>query len=790
VDFSYSPEELAEILTNTGLEVENTEKIEVVKGALAGVVVGEVLSCSQHPDADKLYVTQVYTGQEALQIVCGAPNVSKGQKVLVATVGSTIYPFSENPVTIKKAKIRGIESNGMLCAEDELGIGTDHNGIMVLPSETQPGTLASSYFNFDVDYVFEIGLTPNRADAMGHIGVARDLAAYQSFHSKQKSKVKAPFTRNINFPQSQGGINISVIDDNCMRYMGVQLSGIKVSPSPDWLQRRLRSVGVSPVNNVVDVTNYVMRELGTPLHAFDASKLGNSVVIRSAIKGEELVTLDKIKRTFKGGELLICDNNSPMCIAGVLGGQESGISEGTSDIFLESAVFDMTAVRKTARLHGINSDASFRFERGVDKSLTEIAIRRACQLLIDIAGATITSSLFDKSQIKFAQKTIEFSPAEINSILGARISETELEEILISLDFEIAKEDQIWKVLVPHCRIDVERTCDLAEEVLRIYGFNTIEAPEKMAISLPNSRPNDCRQKMANYLVSNGFYEAMNNSMTSPDYASLIPVEQEIVKITNPLSQDLQVMRFSLLPGLLENIVHNQNRQVSDMKLFEFGKTYTASKGTFVEKNIIAGILTGKKMEENWINSQDDVDFFFAKGIVENMLDALFSFDSLETFQPAVEIFDYGFNYAHNNVKIGEIGKVSNRIASEFNIKKPVYFFQFEIEALNLLYNKQCIEFQELPKTFFLRRDLSLLVKNVVSYEEIKKSCFNVEKHLLTKINLFDVYEGDKIENGFKSYAISCYFQHAERTLTDKTVDDIMQKIIFALKKEHGALLR
>lgn len=797
VDFSFTPEELSEILTNTGLEVEGIEKIEAVKGGLVGVIVGEVMSCTKHPDADKLNVTEVFTGSETLQIVCGAPNVAKGQKVLVATVGCTLYPTPEEPFTIKKAKIRGVESNGMICAEDELGIGKDHNGIMVLPTETQPGTLASSYFNFSDDYIFEIGLTPNRADAMGHIGVARDIAAYQSFHFKKKSSVKNPIADKINFPPNSDELKISILDDNCLRYIGLKISGITVSPSPEWLQQRLRSIGVAPINNIVDVTNYVMRELGTPLHAFDAEKLGNKIVVRSANQNETLITFDKIQRTFKGGELVICDENSPVCIAGVLGGFDSGVSQNTKDIFLESAVFDMTSVRKTARLHGINSDASFRFERGVDKTLTELAIRRACQMIVELSGGTIVTSLIDQSNVQYHQNKISFSPEEINSILGTSISDADLEGILLSLDFEITKENNLWTALVPYYRIDVERTCDLAEEVLRIYGFNNVMIPERMTMSVQTQNgidTHEVKSTIAEFLVANGFVEAMNNSLTKSNYYKEISFlrqhSSEAVRLLNPLSQDLEFLRTSLIPGLLENITYNQNRQSVDLRFFEFGKSYIYNENGYQEKNWLTLVVTGRKNEENWVNSTESTDFYFTKGIAEKLLIRLGLSSKLEyQYNESSLLSELVIGSIHKK-QLLNIGKLNQEVQRFFDIKKPVFIVEINWEVLTEILETVKIQFKELPKTFVVRRDFSLLLDKTVGFTEIEKTARQIDKKLLRDINLFDVYEGDKLEKDKKSYAVSFHFQDDERTLVDKEIDGIMDKIRKALEEKFAAQLR
>ncbi|MFM7467496.1 MAG: phenylalanine--tRNA ligase subunit beta, partial [Crocinitomicaceae bacterium] len=583
-------------------------------------------------------------------------------------------------------------------------------------------------------------------------------------------------------------------DDNCLRYIGVKISGITVSPSPEWLQQRLRSIGVAPINNIVDVTNYVMRELGTPLHAFDAKKVGNKIVVRSANQNETLITLDKIQRTFKGGELVICDENSPVCIAGVLGGFDSGVSQDTTDIILESAVFDMTSVRKTARLHGINSDASFRFERGVDRTLTELATLRACQMIVELSGGTITTSLVDQSKVAFSQNKISFSPEEINSILGTNISDADIEGILSSLDFEITKENNLWTAAVPLYRIDVERTCDIAEEVLRIYGFNNVGISDSMKISIPKIGINDCRKRISSFLVNQGFFEAMNNSMISSSVRTFFTTQDNSnlndIAVLNPLSKELDVMRFSLLPGLLENLKHNQNRQNTNLRLFEFGKTYSKLNNEYCERNLISGIVTGNKMEENWINSKSEVDFYYLKGIIENILSQLSPENRSITNSPYRSNSSVGLMYIINGRTIGQIGIMDNSILNHYSIKKPVYYFEFDIDELNQLFNNNTLNSKELPKTFYLRRDISIIIKNSVTFEEIKNTSFGVENRILINVNLFDVYKDKNIPEGYKSYSISYLFQHEEKTLTDNYVDSIISKIMNSLEKTFDAKRR
>ena len=797
IEIPYTPERVAEILTDTGLEVEGIEKIESVKGGLTGVVVGEVISCDKHPDADKLNITEVFIGSDKLQIVCGASNVAVGQKVLVATVGCTLYPSPEEPFTIKKAKIRGVESNGMICAEDELGLGNDHNGIMVLPKDTSPGLPAAEFFKFSDDFIFEIGLTPNRSDAMGHIGVARDLAAYLSFHNKTQIKVKNHQPKLLVDKHATSNLHVDIVDPNCHRYMGVRISGVTISPSPEWLQQKLRSLGVSPINNVVDITNYVMRELGTPLHAFDASILGEKVVVRPAEPNEKLVTLDKVERSFKGGEMLICDEKSPVCIAGVMGGLHSGVSEKTCDIFLEAAVFDMVAVRKTARLHGINSDSSFRFERGVDRTLTELAIHRAGSLILDIAGGTLSSPLIDKQTTEFEEKVVDITPEDINSLLGTSISDKELEDILCSLDFKIEKKNTKWVVNVPLYRIDVVRPCDIAEEVLRIYGFNNVAIPERMHMSIQTRNgidQEDVRSTISEFLVANGFLEAMNNSLTKGIYFQEIEFLQKekasAVKLLNPLSQDLDYLRASLIPGLLENIAYNQNRQAVDLKFFEFGKSYKEISGKYIEESWLTLAITGRKNEENWINDSKLTDFYFVKGIVEKILVRM-GLAAKTIFKPTEDnIFSEGLTGSIYKKDLIKIGQVAEDIQEYFGIKKPVFIVEINWKKFLQTLETVTIAYTELPKSFVVRRDFSLLLGKEINFSEIEHISRKIDSQLLKNVNLFDVYEGEKLEKDKKSYAVSFHFQHSEKTLTDNEIDSIMGKIRKALEQELGAQLR
>jgi phenylalanyl-tRNA synthetase beta chain len=794
-----SAEEAGKILTDTGLEVEGIEKIEAVRGGLDGVLIGKVLTCEKHPDADKLKVTTVDLGTEIVQIVCGAPNVAEGQTVVVATVGCTLYPKPDEPFKIKAAKIRGVESFGMLCAEDELGLGESHAGIMVLPDNLVVGSNAASYFDLEDDYQLEIGLTPNRADAMGHIGVARDLMAHLNFHKNAGLKINWPSVHELT-PSDSYPVSISVEDnENCKRYCGVTITNVKVAPSPEWLQKRLRAVGLTPINNVVDVTNFVMRELGTPLHAFDADELGGKIVVKKAIRDSKFKTLDGVERTLSGEELMITNGNDDLCIAGVFGGLTSGIKNETTNVFLESALFNSVSVRKTARIHGLNTDASFRFERGVDPNLTRYALERAANLILEIAGGNIGMQTIDLKNEEIEDKiNLTINLCKINQLIGYQIDKKSHLSILSDLDFKVLSENgNELKLEIPAYRIDVTRESDVAEEILRIYGFNNIPLPDKWHMAINSNKLVDrekLQDKISELLVSNGFYEVLNNSLSKSSYTSSFESEtlksERNVKILNPLSQDLEVMRQSLIFGLLENIERNQNRQNPNLKLFEFGKSYHIYPSGYEETTVLAIAITGNKFIELWNSNKDQVSFYTLKGIVKAIFDRLGLSDYLQENDLTNALFSDGEKGSILKKDLLEMGLVSNELLDHFDLKNPVYcaFINWDrlIESLKMVK----INFKELPKTFAVRRDFSLLLNKETKYKELKETAVQVDKKLLRDVNLFDVYEGKNLESGKKSYALSFTFQDQERTMTDSEIDAIMNKIKTSFEEKFGAVLR
>jgi phenylalanyl-tRNA synthetase beta chain len=799
VDTALSAEEIGVILTETGLEVESVEKIEAIKGGLEGVIVGEVLTCEKHPDADKLKVTTVALGTETVQIVCGAPNVAAGQKVIVATVGCTLYPAPEEPLKIKVSKIRGVESFGMLCAEDELGLGKSHAGILVLDPATPVGTKAAQLFELEDDYQLEIGLTPNRADAMGHIGVARDLIAYLNFHTKSTLSLNLPSVEQFKVNTTNLPIAIAIENSElCPRYVGLSIENISVKPSPAWLQNSLRAVGISPINNVVDCTNYVMRELGTPLHAFDAAKLNGKIEVKTAKEGAKFTTLDGVERTLSSTNLMITNGQEDLCIAGVFGGLESGISNETTATFIESAYFNPVSVRKTAKQHNLNTDASFRFERGVDPNLTVYALKRVALLIQEVAGGEIAMNVAEHYPEKMENKTIEFNINRCNQLIGTEISSSEIKTILTNLDIKIcAEKDAQLTLEIPAYRVDVTREADVIEEVLRIFGFNNVPLPEKLNTSVPSSQKPDVEKvqhAIAEMLVGKGMYELLNNSLTSSDYVEKLGGErfksEQNVELLNPLSLELNVMRQSLIFNTLEVVAHNQNRQHPDLKLFEFGKVYHKYASGYSENKRLILVLTGKKEQESWNGSKESVTFYTMKGLVKALfsrlgLDQLLSETGIKT-----SVLQDGVQLSILKQKVGEIGWVTAASKKHFGIKNEVFVADLDWDAIIDCLKFVKINYSELPKTFMARRDFSLLLDNAVQFSEIESIARNCDKKILKEIGLFDVYEGKNLEEGKKSYAVSFQFQDAENTLKDNQIDAIMEKIRVELANKLNAQLR
>lgn len=788
--------EQLDLLTDLGLEVEGNTPFESIKGSLAGVVVGEVKSCKQHPNADRLRVTQVNIGQDtSVQIVCGAPNVAAGQKVAVATVGTQLYDAEGNPWSIKKSKIRGEESHGMICAEDELGLGKSHEGIMVLDDRLEPGTPCATIFNIEQDQTIEIGLTPNRCDAMSHMGVARDLKA-GCIQRNIPYQWKTPNTNNFKIDTTAFPIDIEVENPElCSQYKGITLSNLTVKESPDWLQNRLKAIGLTPKNNIVDVTNYILHELGQPLHAFDADKIKGKVIIKTLAEGTPFTTLDGIERKLGAEDLMICDEDKPLCIAGVFGGENSGVTPTTQRIFLECAYFDAVSIRKTAKRHGLNTDASFRYERGIDPEIGDFALKRAVLLIQELAGGEVTSEIvaLDQPLKEKASLFIQFD--RITQVLGQEIPKDELITILNSLEIEIISvTDAGFSMKIPRYRVDVTREADVIEEILRVYGYNAIQGSEVMKTFYPTydpKTPYQIEQNVAKKLVGQGFQEVINNSITTPNYASHSKQLDSIAKVNllNPLGQELSQMRTSLLFSLLEVVAHNQNRQRRDLRLYEFGKVYAAKDNRFDEKKKLAFTLCGNFNQESWNSENTTTNFYHLKGTVYALLNSLGIQDLKET-QSNLDLFAEGIDLAVNKNQLGHIGKVSSRLLEVFGIDQDVYYAEIDFKVLfKLAYQKELIV-QPIPKFPSSRRDFALLVDQHVSFQSLQKAAEKVERKILNDIRLFDVYEGKNLPEGKKSYGLSFHFADPNKTLTDKYIDKVMQKLKNTFEKEFGATLR
>jgi phenylalanyl-tRNA synthetase beta chain len=788
-------EETASLLTDLGLEVEVVSNYQSVRGGLQGVVVGHVLTCEKHPDADRLSITTVDLGDGSpVQIVCGATNVAKGQKVPVATIGTKLFDAAGVEFEIKKGKIRGQESHGMICAEDELGLGTSHDGIMILDATLKPGTPAAKVFNVENDEVFEIGLTPNRADAMSHYGVARDLRA--SLLQKNSSiELITPTVSTFRIDKRTLKIDVDVKDSKLApRYCGVTISGITVKSSPAWLQNRLKAIGLTPKNNIVDVTNYILHDLGQPLHAFDASKINGKIIVNTVAAGTKFVTLDDVERTLHEEDLMICDEKGPLCIAGVFGGKSSGVTETTNSIFLESAYFNPVSVRKSAKRHGLNTDASFRFERGIDPSITEFALKRAALLIKEIAGGEITSDIVD-----IYPKKIEDFPVFLNfdktaKLIGQELPQETIKKILASLDIKVnSVTDKGLGLIIPSYRVDVQREVDVIEEILRVYGYNNIDFTKKLNATVANSaRTEDYKVQniVATQLNSLGFHEMMGNSLTSPDYVKLSEMlkEEFNVMMLNPLSNDLSAMRQSLLFSGLEAVSYNINRRNGDLKLFEFGKTYHKLPSGYDEPKHLTLFVTGNRVAESWTTTEKPSDYFLFKGFVDAVLNRL-GICKMQNKPVASDVFAEGIAIATGNDILVEFGTVKKSILKHFDIKQEVFFADFNWNLILKLINNR-IKFTDIPKYPEVRRDLALLVDTTVAFDTIYNIARQTEKSLLKDINLFDVYEGKNLPEGKKSYAVSFTLQDNTKTLTDEQIDKIMSKLQKNLETEVGASLR
>jgi len=803
-----APVELEKILTSIGLEVEAMEEVEDIPGGLAGVVVGEVIECSKHPDADKLSLTRVNTGSgELLSIVCGAPNVAAGQKVLVATVGTTLTFTGGESVKIKRSKIRGVESMGMICAEDELGIGTSHEGIMVLPQESIIGTSAKDYLKLESDTIFEIGLTPNRIDAASHIGVARDLYAYLKYNGHD---VTFNIPSVCDFDSLERGSSLIpaqvVLEapDGAPRYYGLTFEDVKVGQSPEWLQKALRSVGLRPINNVVDITNYILQEVGQPLHAFDYNMIeGRKVVVRRAKQGEHFTTLDGVKREMSADDLMICDAVKPMCLAGVFGGEKSGVTGSTTAVFLESAYFNPVSIRKSSKRHSLKTDASFRYERGANPEIIPYAMMRAASMLQELTGAKIVGEVVKAYPNPIERAKISLNFERMEDLIGKRIGGDEILKILKCLDYEIvSSRSDGAEISVPGYRVDVTRQCDVVEDVLRIYGYNNIELPQRMSASLaPGIKPDPerVRELSANLLVNNGFYEMMNNSLTKGDYYTKLksfPAEN-LVKIMNPLSSDLNSMRQTLILNALEVVSYNINRQHTELKLFEFGNVYSMcepdanSLGSYKEFPKLLLVVTGQGYPY-WRGKQGAGSYFMLKGYMEALLKrfGVELYDMDYSAAPA-DIFNEGLVYSVKGGKtLAMMGTLSNSLLKQFDVKQPVFAAEISWDVFISQVKKQRVQYRELPKFPEVKRDLALLLDEKISFADIRKSAYSVEKKLLKDVVLFDVYRGDKIPDGKKQYAVSFTLQDLEKTLTDKYVEDIMNKLLSKFGESFGATLR
>ncbi len=786
INITQTPEETSQILTAIGLEVESLEKVLAIPGGLEGLVIGYVRECAQHPNADRLRVTKVDAGGEELQIVCGAANVAAGQKVIVATVGTTVYPTAGEPFKINKSKIRGEVSEGMICAEDEIGLGTDHAGIMVLDADAKIGTPAKTYFKLEDDFVFEIGLTPNRADAASHLGTARDLAAYL------KTQLILPdiasfSTQNLDLP-----ITVEVLDEKaCPRYSSLTISGIEVKESPEWIKQKLSVIGLRPINNIVDITNYVLHSLGQPMHAFDADTIkGKKVIVKTCVEGTVFKTLDGVERKLSADDLMICNAEEPMTIAGVFGGIDSGVTHQTKNIFLESAYFDAVSVRKTAKRHSLKTDASFRYERGTDPNITVFALKYAALLIQELAGGTVSSEVFDFYPKPVASFIVQILYRHVNRLIGKRIPSEEIKAILNALDISITAETEDGLTLeIPPYRVDVTREVDVIEEILRIYGYNNIEIPAQIRASLNNAAKPDkdaVQNMLANFLSANGFNEMLANSLTKSSYSEQL---ETAVKILNPLSNDLDVMRQTLLYSGLEAISFNQNRKNQNLKLYEFGKIYHQYNGKFEEKHRLSLFLSGNDQPEQWNQKEAAVDFYLLKAVVDTLLQKAGVKDFKVEDAESAEL-DYGLNYKSGNKNLVYFGAVAKQNLKKTDVNQAVFYADFDFDLLLKQIGKNKIVYQEVSKYPSVKRDLSLLVDDQITFNQLKLIAQKTERKLIKAVDVFDVYKGDKLPEGKKSYALSFVLQDEEKTLTDKVIDSVMQKLIFNLQKEAGAEVR
>lgn len=809
IDFNLTPEELGEVLTSLGLECGTIEKVETIKGGLEGLVVGEVLTCENHPDSDHLHITTVNLGDgNPTQIVCGAPNVAAGQHVIVATVGTKLYD-GDKEFAIKKSKIRGVESFGMICAEDEIGVGKSHDGIIVLPNEVEAGTLAKDYYNVKDDYVLEVDLTPNRIDGGSHYGIARDLCAWLNTHSTP-TQLHRPNVDNFKSDHADGAVDVVVENtEACPRYCGVTIRNVKVQESPEWLRNYLTAIGQRPINNIVDITNFVLLGMGQPLHCFDLAKVtGEKVIVKTVEAGTKFVTLDEVERTLTDRDLMICNTEVPMCIGGVFGGLDSGVTEQTTDIFLEAAYFHPTWIRKTARRFGLNTDASFHFERGIDPNDVIYNLKLAALLVKELAGGEICGEIVDKKAVDFPSFPVTLSYEYVNSLIGKVLPVDTVKSILKSLEIEIVKEsDAELELLVPTYRVDVQRPCDVVEDILRVYGYNNVEFDESVRSNLSYKSivdiKNDLQKLIAEQLTACGFNEIMCNSLTSESYYEDLTAypKANCVKLMNALSNDLNVMRQTLLFGGLESIAHNINRRMANIKMYEFGNVYHFNPEADQSEKVLApfsehtalGIwMTGNDIEGNWAKKEAKTTVFDLKAIVENIF-ARLGIEAAEMVvtQTSNDVFSAKLDITNRGGKsLGSLGVVKYALLKKMDIEQPVFYGEFDWDAIVKMTAKKKVTFADLPKTQPVNRDLALLVDQAVTFAQIEKVVKASEKKLLQGVSLFDVYEGKNLEPGKKSYAISITLQDFEKTLQDKQIDNVMNKIITNLEREVGAKLR
>ena len=809
VDFTLTPDEVAAALTSIGLETGSVEEVQTIKGGLEGIVIGEVLTCEPHPNSDHMHVTTVNLGEgDPVQIVCGAANVAAGQKVVVATLGTKLYDGDEC-FTIKKSKLRGVESNGMICAEDEIGLGTSHEGIIVLPADAVPGTLAKDYYNIKSDYVLEVDITPNRADACSHYGVARDLYAYL-LQNGYETSLRRPSDEAFAVDNNELPIAIEVKDaELCPRYAGVSIKGVTVKESPEWLKDKLNTIGLRPINNIVDITNYILHAYGQPLHCFDADKIkGGRVVVQTLAEGTPFVTLDGVERKLSDKDLMICNAEEPMCLAGVFGGLDSGTTEDTKNVFIESAYFNPTSVRKTARRHGLSTDSSFRFERGVDPNVTIYALKQAALLIKELAGGTVSMDIVDVYPSPIADFKVDLKYAYVNSLIGKEIPAETVKSIVTSLEMKIEDETAEGIMLsIPPYRVDVQRPCDVVEDILRIYGYNNVEIPTALKSSLTTKGKEDrshrLQQLVAEQLVGCGFNEILNNSLTKAAYydGNETFKSENLVNLMNPLSNDLNVMRQTLLFGGLESIAHNANRKSADLRFFEYGNCYYYNKERKDAEKVLAcysedyhlGLwLTGKRVSGSWAHADEDSSVYELKAYVENIFARLgLNLRSVVVGNLTDGIYSAALSYHTRGGKLlATVGIVSKKIAKAFDIDNEVYYADINWKNVLQAIKSVKVSYTELSKFPSVKRDLALLLDKNVQFADIERIAYECERKLLKAVELFDVYEGKNLEPGKKSYAISFILQDEEKTLNDKQIDKIMSKLIASYEKQLGAKLR